>query len=84
MLDGELHAERDGVRVASRTTYGLFGEQSLLTGLPASADIVADDPAIVRKWPHEKILALRQLTPEIYVAVLGALSREMSKKINPA
>jgi CRP-like cAMP-binding protein len=47
VLDGSFTVRRDSRKVAARTKGDVFGEMSLVDGMPRRADVVADKDSIV-------------------------------------
>jgi SulP family sulfate permease len=68
-------------RVASLAPGVVFGEMGLLDGLPRSADVHADEDAVVMKLTRKAFERIRLAHPELAATILFNLSVEMATRL---
>ena len=76
-----LRGEHGRKRVASLAPGVVFGEMGLLDGLPRSADVFADEDAIVLKLSRKTFEQIRRDHPELAATILFNLSVEMATRL---
>lgn len=82
ILDGEADVRvKDSTTVAQNFRGDFVGEMSLITKNPASATVLAAQPAICREWAAESLEALKEKYNPIYQKLQGAMGRNIVEKL---
>lgn len=84
VLTGTARVSRAGVRVTDLSTGHFVGEMSLLTGKPATADVVALGEVDVMRWASDDLEHLRQRDPAIWIRIQSAIGQDLVVKIGRA
>lgn len=80
---GEARVERGGGAELVRLPAGSFvAEMSLLTGAPASADVVALGELQLRAWPIVLLRDMRQRQPLLWTRLQSAIGQDLVEKIH--
>ena len=82
ILDGELDVfVNDGVRLRVGH-FQLIGEVSSLRNSKATATVTAPGTVRLRTWNKEALAECGKRNPEIQVAMLTAMGKEVARKLN--
>ena len=84
ILDGRAQVLRDGTQLAELARGDFVAEMSLLSGDPASADVVTRDGVAYVSWSRRKLEQLERLNPEVFLQLHKALGRDVSAKVGAA
>lgn len=85
LLSGEMEVRTGDVVLARMSRAGdLIGDMGYITGMPASADVVAQTEARVFRLPVRALERLRSTRPELHVKLSGILSGAMAEKLRRA
>jgi len=79
-----LISERRNIRLATFAPGSVFGELALLDKGPRSATITADDDLTTWALSEQSFKALQTQSPDIAIAILSALGRELSGRLRQA
>ena len=79
-----LRSDHRRKRVASLAPGVVFGEMGLLDGFPRSADVLADEDAVVMKLTRKTFETIRREHPELAATILFNLSVEMAARLRYA
>lgn len=79
---GEARVEHDGVERAWLSVGSFVAEMSLLTGAPASADVIAVGEVRLRAWPTQRIKELRARQPQLWTRLQSAIGQDLVEKIH--
>lgn len=77
ILEGAVRVERCGSALASLQPGDHFGEMSVLSGRPRSADVIATADATLLEIPEEAFLALADWEPTIGIKLYRALAARL-------
>jgi CRP-like cAMP-binding protein len=67
--------------VTTLSTGHFVGEMSLITGRPATADVVAVGEVDVMRWPIQDLKALRERDPALWTRIQSAVGQDLVVKI---
>lgn len=81
VVDGELSVRRQDREVTRLRAGDFVGEMGLVTGAAASADVVAQGAAQLRRWALSDLRALRRRRPEHWARVQSVLGRDLVEKL---
>jgi serine/threonine protein phosphatase PrpC len=81
VIVGQLHVERDGVKLAELGPGGHFGEMSLIDGSPRSAAVVAHTPTDVLSIGRAELDGLIRRDPVFGLKVLGTFVQVLSARL---
>jgi CRP-like cAMP-binding protein len=84
ILAGSAGVVRDGRWIGKLTRKCFAGEMSLLTGEPASADVVLKDPVRYIVWDREILRRLSQFNPGFMSRVQQILGKDLVRKLRYA
>lgn len=78
MVMGQAVVRQAGVELGSIGSDEMFGEMSLLTGAPRSADVIATGACLVQRVPGEEFRALLASRPSLAVDLARTLARRVA------
>jgi hypothetical protein len=81
LMHGTVRVSRDGEHVTNLPAGFFVAEMSLLTGEPATADVVADGEVDVVRWSVAELRAMREASPQLWVKVQSVLGRDLVEKM---
>lgn len=81
VLAGTARVSRKGAHVTTLSTGHFVGEMSLITGRPATADVVAVGEVDVMRWPIQDLKALRERDPALWTRIQSAVGQDLVVKI---
>lgn len=81
LLGGTARVSRDGSHVTTLSPGHFVGEMSLITGRPASADVVGVDDVEVMRWPIQDLKALRERDPALWTRIQSVIGQDLVVKI---
>jgi hypothetical protein len=81
VLAGTARVSRDGVHVTDLPAGHFIGEMSLITGRPATADVVAIGEVAVMRWPAGELRALQAREPALWTRIQSAIGQDLVVKI---
>jgi hypothetical protein len=84
LLAGEAAVVQDGREVARLRAGHFAAEMSLITGTPATADVIARGELSCRRWPLAKLATLRSNNPALWSKVQSVLGHDLVEKIQAA
>gem|GEM_PF-5231844 len=79
--EGQLEVQVGGQRVGELKVGDMFGEQSWLEGIPASATILCKTPASLWRVPFTQLYAFLGENPEAHIHVLRKLAINLSQRL---
>ncbi len=80
VVEGSLEIRRAGAIEREIGRGALVGEMSYVSGDPASVDVVAVGPVMVREWDQRHLRALEQTQPAASKALDQLISRDLAAK----
>jgi hypothetical protein len=81
VLAGTARVSRNGAHVTTLSTGHFVGEMSLITGRPATADVVAMGDVDLIRWPIEDLKALREHDPAMWARIQSAIGQDLVVKV---
>jgi CRP-like cAMP-binding protein len=78
MVMGQATVKRDEIELATINSDEMFGEMSLLTGEPRSADVIADGVCLVQRVSGDDFRALLASRPSLAVDLAKTLARRIA------
>ena len=81
LLGGELEVRRDGRHLTRIAPWQLVGEMSLITGEPASADVVVREPVELIQWRRRDLDRLSRRHPEMMRKLDGVIGQDLVRKL---
>jgi hypothetical protein len=81
LLSGSVRVSREGEHITDLAAGHFVGEMSLITGKPATADVVAIGAVEVVKWPIDELKALQARNPAIWTRIQSAIGQDLVIKI---
>lgn len=84
VTEGTATVHIDGRLVATIGCHMFVGEMTLVSGGVASATVITNDGARIRRWSHAALNSLQASKPELATTLWQILSRDLSLKMNRA
>ena len=81
LMRGTVRVSRDGEPVTTLPAGFFVAEMSLLTGRPATADVVAAGEVDLVRWSVAELHAMRDASPQLWVKVQSVLGRDLVEKM---
>jgi hypothetical protein len=81
LLSGSAIVKAKGKQIARIGEGHFAGEMSFLTGGNTSAEVIADSPSLIAKWPEQYITELMQRDRELGSALQAALGTDLVRKL---
>jgi CRP-like cAMP-binding protein len=81
LISGEAVVIQDGRHVARLRSGHFAAEMSLLTGGRATADVIARGELSLRRWPLERLNAIRAGNPALWSKIQSVLGHDLVEKI---
>ena len=78
MVMGHAAVQREGIELATINSDEMFGEMSLLTGEPRSADVIARGACLVQRVSGDDFRALLASRPSLAVDLAKTLARRVA------
>ena len=82
VTSGTATVHIDGRMVATIGEHMFVGEMTLVSGGPASATVITNHGAQLRRWSHSALDQIQETKPELATKLWQILSRDLSLKMN--
>lgn len=82
IMKGSANVSLEGQLRATLQPGDFAGEMSFISGRPASADVIAQEPVRYFRWPCSVLNQLYQRDPAIKDALQGAIGVDMANKLS--
>ena len=84
LLSGQVTVNRADVIPSPLESGHFVGEMSLLTGEPATADVVADNTARAMVWPAKELRAIQMSDARLWTKIQSVIGHDLVEKIKGA
>lgn len=81
VLEGSASVRKGGRELGRLGRKRFIAEMSFLTGDPASADVVAEQPVMIIGWEQSKLRSLSRLNPSLLNRLNQILGRDVVRKV---
>jgi CRP-like cAMP-binding protein len=81
VMNGTVSVRKGKNEIARLGKSIFFGEMSFLTGLPATADVVAEGKVRFNAWDQRRLREMRDGDPDLFIKVQTALSKDLMRKL---